>query len=225
MAKEWRKVWQVARLGMPLLRTACSDRALQHGFVQVVAAALAGLAVQIGAGGGEDPLPEPLAAGAGVLAGEGPGQLDPARAGAEVGLVLVADGLEVLGEVAAGGGGQHRHAVLVALAGAHRDLVAREVDVLHAQAQRFEQPQAGAVQEQAPRGGSARRARRGRRCTSSRVSTTGMPLAAAWPARCRRARAAPARGPRDRGRAARSGPGSGWTRPRCAGRRGRSGSA
>ncbi len=113
-----------------------------------MAAALVGLAVQVGAGGREDPLPDPLAAGARVLASEGPGQLHPARASADVGFVLVADRLEVLGEVTAGGGGQHRHAILGAFAGAHRDLVAPEVHVLHPQAQGFEQPQAGAIQEQ-----------------------------------------------------------------------------
>jgi len=54
----------------------------------------------------------------------------------------------MLGEVAAHRGGQHRHAVLAALAGAHRDLVAPEVHVLHPQAQDFQQAQARAVQEQ-----------------------------------------------------------------------------
>jgi hypothetical protein len=52
--------------------------------------------------------------------------------------VLVADGLQVLGQVAAGRGGQQGHTVLVALAGAHRDLIAGEVHVFHAQAEGFE---------------------------------------------------------------------------------------
>jgi hypothetical protein len=121
--------------------------------VQVVPTTLAGLAMQVRTGGREDPLPDPLAAGARVLAGEGPGHLHPARAGPDVGLVLVADRLEVLGEVAAHRGGQHRHAVLAALAGAHRDLVAVEVHVLHAQAQGLQEAQAGAVQEQGQEAG------------------------------------------------------------------------
>ena len=48
-------------------------RALQDGFVQVMPAALARLAVQVGTRGGEDPLPAPLAAGPRILPGQGPG--------------------------------------------------------------------------------------------------------------------------------------------------------
>jgi hypothetical protein len=62
--------------------------------------------------------------------------------------LVVADRLEVLGQVAAHRGRQHRHAVLAALAGAHRDLVAVEVHVLHPQPEGLQDPQAGAVQEQ-----------------------------------------------------------------------------
>ena len=77
-------------LGDALTAYRLLHRALQHGFVQVVAAALTGLAVQVRTGGGEDPLPDPLAAGVGVFAAEGPGQLDPAGAAAEIGGVQVA---------------------------------------------------------------------------------------------------------------------------------------
>src|SRR6266851_4134429 len=58
-------------LGDALTAYRLLHRALQHGFVQVVAAALAGLAVQVRTGGGEDPLPDPLATGVGVFAAEG----------------------------------------------------------------------------------------------------------------------------------------------------------
>ena len=44
------------------------DRALEDRLVQVVAALPAGLALHVAAGGGEYPLPGPLAAGVGVLA-------------------------------------------------------------------------------------------------------------------------------------------------------------
>jgi hypothetical protein len=44
-------------------------------------------------------------------------------------------------------GGQHRHAVLVALAAAYQDLVAREVDVLHAQAAALEHPEPRAIEQ------------------------------------------------------------------------------
>jgi hypothetical protein len=43
---------------------------------------------------------------------------------------------------------QHRYAVLVTLAAAHDDLVAREVDVLHAQTAALEHSEARAVEHQ-----------------------------------------------------------------------------
>jgi hypothetical protein len=43
--------------------------------------------------------------------------------------------------------GQHGAAILAALAVAHQDFVAAEIEVLNAQVQRFEQPQARAVEE------------------------------------------------------------------------------
>ena len=43
--------------------------------------------------------------------------------------------------------GQHGHAVLVALAAAHQDLAAGEVDVLHAQVQALAEAHTGAVHE------------------------------------------------------------------------------
>jgi hypothetical protein len=45
------------------------------------------------------------------------------------------------------GARQHRHAIAVAFAAPNRELCAREVDVLHAQPQTFEQPEPAAVEE------------------------------------------------------------------------------
>jgi hypothetical protein len=71
------------------------DRALDHGLVQVMAPALAGLAIDVDAGGGEDPLPGPFTACTGVLAAEGSGELDPPGAAAKITIVEPPDALEV----------------------------------------------------------------------------------------------------------------------------------
>ena len=56
-------------------------------------------------------------------------------------------GSEVRREVGLERGGEHRDAVLLSLAVAHEDLVAGEVEILHAKAQRLHDAQAGAVEE------------------------------------------------------------------------------
>ena len=61
--------------------------------------------------------------------------------------VLFLNVRDVRGELGLDGVGQHRGAILVALAAPHEDLVAAEVDVLDAQAAALEQAQAGAVEQ------------------------------------------------------------------------------
>ena len=61
--------------------------ALQHGLVQVMPAALAGLAIEVGAGGREAPLPTPLPADFGIFPAECEGQLDPACGSGQILLV------------------------------------------------------------------------------------------------------------------------------------------
>ena len=58
--------------------------ALENGFVEMVAAALAGEAVHVESRGGEDPLPRLFAPRVRVLPQEGSGQLDPAGSATEV---------------------------------------------------------------------------------------------------------------------------------------------
>lgn len=70
--------------------------------------------------------------------------------------VEAAGGFDLGLEQRAEGSGQDRHAILVALAAAHEDLVAAEVDVLDAQATAFEQAQAGSVQERRHQASCAR---------------------------------------------------------------------
>ena len=78
--------------GGPLGEAQPTDRlghgALQHGLVEVMTAALARGAVYVETDGREDPLPRPLAASVGILAGKSPRQLDPAGAPRRVRLVL-----------------------------------------------------------------------------------------------------------------------------------------
>ena len=55
--------------------------------------------------------------------------VDPAGALPEIGLVLLADTLNVAGQVGLDCGRQHRHPILVALAVADYELVHLEVDI------------------------------------------------------------------------------------------------
>ena len=75
------------------------DGALQRGLVEVVPPPLTGLPVDIDTGGGENPLPGSLAAGVGVLPGQCPRQLDPARTMLEVTVVLPLDDFQMRGQV------------------------------------------------------------------------------------------------------------------------------
>ncbi len=84
-------------------------------------------------------MPRPLAAGVGILAGQGPWQLDPAGTPRQVGLVLALHPLRVLGEGVLGHGRQDGEAILGVLAVPDDDLVHNEVDVLDSQAAAFEQ--------------------------------------------------------------------------------------
>jgi len=95
------------------------DGTLEDGFVKVMTSAFAGGPVEIHAGRREHPLPGPLVPGVGVLPGESPRQLDPARAGLEIDLMLVANRVQVPKKIGLDGDWQHREAVLVALACAH----------------------------------------------------------------------------------------------------------
>ncbi len=61
-----------------------ADRLLHDRLMQVMAPALLGLAVDVGARCGEDPLPGPLSAGAWQLLPEPGGRLDEAGSGGEV---------------------------------------------------------------------------------------------------------------------------------------------
>jgi len=128
---------------------------LEHGFVKVVPAALAGGALLVEARGGEYPLPWPLATGVRVLAPQSQRQFHPAGAVTKIHLVLLLDHREVPGQFGFHNGRQHGHSILVPLATADGQLVPREVDILHPEVRAFEQPQAGAVEEHGHQAGHA----------------------------------------------------------------------
>ena len=121
-------------------------RALKDRLVKVVAAVLAGQPVDIDACRREHPLPGPFAPRVGIFPGEGPRQLDPPCARLEVDFMLAADRFEVTREIEFDGNRQHRQAVLVPFPGAHDDLVAREIEILHTQARALEQAKPRAIE-------------------------------------------------------------------------------
>src|SRR5262245_31686495 len=115
------------------------DGTLQHRLVKMMAPPLVGRALHVDARRREHRLPPPLAPGLGILPAESPRQLDPARAPPEIALVLALDRVEMLGELGNHDRGQRGRSILAALAATHCDLVAREVDVLHTEAQGLEE--------------------------------------------------------------------------------------
>src|SRR3954447_26453710 len=98
----------------------------------MVATSLAGADVEVRLGGGEDPLPHPLAWRGRILAAERVGELDASvvRAGGEIAFVMGADGGQMLSKRRNHRSRQDGVAVLPALAVAHQDFAALDVDVL-----------------------------------------------------------------------------------------------
>ena len=88
-----------------------------------------------------------LAIGAGVLSDERVRQRGAAQISDQVLLVLAAHSSEVRLQWRPHGCRQHGHPVLATLSVAHGDLIALEVHVFDPQAQAFQQPHAGAVQQ------------------------------------------------------------------------------
>src|SRR5439155_9548290 len=139
VANEWRNVMAGRGLRNSGSAYRVLHRALEHRFVQMVTAMLTGCAVHVKTRGWEDPLPSPVTPGIRVLASEGAGQLDPACAVPQIGLVLFANALHVGDQSRLDRGRQHRHPVLPPLAVTDHDLVGREVDVFHSEAAALKQ--------------------------------------------------------------------------------------
>ena len=105
------------------------DGSLQHGFMQVVSAALPCDRVEVCPRGRKEPLPADLPAGARILSAKRVGQLDPARTGANVQFM---DPLRV-GDSCGDGFDEpvwkHRDPVLPSLTVVYTDLALLEIDV------------------------------------------------------------------------------------------------
>src|SRR6266581_7577971 len=93
------------------------------------------------------PLPDPLSARVRVFAGECRRQFYPAGAGLEIAAMLLADALQVPGEVRLHDGRQHRHAVSVALTAPHDDVVRPEIHVLDAEVAALKKPEPGTIEK------------------------------------------------------------------------------
>jgi len=125
--------------------------ALDDSFVQMVTAALAGLAIDVGAGGGEDPLPGPLTRGGRVLARNGVRKRDEAAAATPVIGVLGAPCRQLAAQRFSQYPRQDRAPIFLPFSPSHDQLSVFEVDVLHPKLQGLEQPHAGAVEHRPDR--------------------------------------------------------------------------
>src|SRR5205085_2687335 len=109
----------------------CVEGALEHGFVEVMAAELA-VGCAIVTSRRKDPLPGPLALGKWILVEEGAGELDVPRVGLEVLAVSASHLFEVSLQWGSQSSRQQGDSIAVALSIADDELPGAEVDVLHA---------------------------------------------------------------------------------------------
>ena len=114
--------------------------------MEVVAAELAGLTMEVTASRRKDPLPHPFPACMGILSRQRRGQLDPTGAGAEIGLVQMAHAQQVPRERGLRGCRENGESIPISLPTANGDLTAPEVDVLHPEPGAFEQAETGTVE-------------------------------------------------------------------------------
>ena len=107
--------------------------------MEVVTASLARTGINILSRGREDPLPWPFAPGARVLPLQRVREFYPTRAGADVGIVLALDGLDMGRQLRIDPGGDHRSAIARAFAASDDDLMADKIDILDSQTTTLEQ--------------------------------------------------------------------------------------
>jgi hypothetical protein len=123
------------------------DGALDRGLVEMMAEAAAGSFIDTDPRGWEYPLPGPFNRRIRIFGGEVAGERRAAEAGGPIGFEDPMDVDEVLAQAALDDARQRRGAVASALGFAEHDLLAFEVEVLDAQPQRLEEPQAAAVEK------------------------------------------------------------------------------
>ena len=128
-------------------RGGVADGLLQRGLVEVMEHQSTGRKVGAGARRGEEVLPREARRGARHLRTERVGEVDLAASHRELGEVQSADSIELCGKSLAGPGGKQGRAVVRPLATTDSDLMAIEVDVLHAEGEGLLEAEAGAVEE------------------------------------------------------------------------------
>jgi hypothetical protein len=89
-------------------------------------------------GGGEYPLPTPLAIRVGVPAGQFPRQRRAAQSTSQIPIVLATNQLQMLPECWLDLRWQHGHTIFLSFPVAKKQFAAREIDVLHAQLESLE---------------------------------------------------------------------------------------
>ncbi len=134
-------------LGEPRLAHRARHRALNRRLVEVMAALDAGGLLAVARGGREDPLPGPRTRRARKLPCERIRKRHRSEAALEVAFMKCAGAFVLEAERSFERDRKRRHAVLAPLAVADADLVRGEVEILHAQRERFEQPQARPIEE------------------------------------------------------------------------------
>ena len=124
-----------------------SEGALHGALVQMMPTVMPRRTMNVQAARGKDPLPLPLTPGVGVFADEGVRQLDPTRANSHVRIVLTLDPLQVLVQRGPHPRREHGDAVSVPLPRADPNLTPLEVEILDAEAERFEKAKTTAIEE------------------------------------------------------------------------------
>lgn len=123
----------------PGLADSLFDRALNGGFVDMVAPFIARLGIHSPAGGGEHELPAPLGGGIGVLPRQGMRQDNPPLSLFHVSLMQCPGALEMVAQRPDRRLRQHRDPILGALTVTYKNLVSLKIEILHPQAKALHQ--------------------------------------------------------------------------------------
>lgn len=124
-----------------------ADRFLDSSFAQVMPPDEAGAGIGGEMRGRKNVLPAPLPAGVGIFSFKGVGQVDAAMTSGQVFFMDQFDPPEMVVQGLVQAGRQHGPAIFVALTAADGNLSLGKVNILHPQAQTFEEAQATAIQE------------------------------------------------------------------------------
>ena len=136
-------MWHVTRLPNARPSRCGGHLALYGALVEVMATALARLAIGEGPGGREQVLPGWIAARRGDFPGQRAGNRHPASTRLDIPVVQRSNVTQLARQVIGQRSGQHRQPVVPTLAGSHHDLASFEGQVLDADRKRLQQAQAG----------------------------------------------------------------------------------